>query len=344
MNTPLISLPYILDAPLAVSVNRNGVTESIHNVDIAVCDADGQVIFGMGDIEGDIFPRSAMKPLQAIALVEMLSEASEYEALSSAEIALICASHNGEPLHSDAVKSLLGKFDISPDELICGAHWSLEQDSLISQVRSLSQPDKTLNNCSGKHAGMLVLAKLLTGSTQHYADISHAAQQRILGVLEVMTGSDLLANVTAIDGCGAPVYRAPLGNWARAFALFALGGIQPPIREQACIRIRKSIAEHPYHLAGRNRACSAVNQAYGEAITVKVGAEGVYSAAFHDLGLGMMLKTRDGSKRGAEVGLGAVIKAFGYDIPESLAPYFMPELSNWAGSVVGDITLENLML
>jgi L-asparaginase II len=345
LNKPLISMPFISDAPLRILVNRNHSIESVHEVDIALCDADGQVIFGMGAIEAPIFPRSAMKPLQALALIEYLNEAADsYPALSLAEKALICASHNGETFHSEGVKLLLQKFNISPDALICGAHWSLDQTSLIDQVRSMDSPEKTHNNCSGKHAGMLILAQLLTGSPEGYADIAHQAQQRILGVLEMMTGSDLTSFANGIDGCGAPVYSAPLGNWARAFALFAGGGLLPIARETACADLTKAIAANPLYIAGHNRACSAINHVYGEAITVKVGAEGVYSAAFHELGLGLMLKTRDGNKRGAEVALGAVIRALGYNMPEELAPYFTPLLHNWAGTEVGDITLGNLTL
>ena len=337
-----ISPPFISDEPLRVHINRNGVAESSYEVDIALCDAQGKLFVGMGRYESEIFPRSAMKPLQAIALIELLSQTDNLPSMTAQEVALICASHNGEEFHSAAVISLLKKFDISPDNLICGAHWSLEQESLIEQVRALERPDKTHNNCSGKHAGMLILAKLLTGDTDNYAEIYHAAQEKILDKLQMMTSSNLLANVTAIDGCGAPIYRAPLINWARAFALFAGGGSLPDITRQACSRLRESIAAHPYSVAGRNRACSAVNAAYGDAITVKVGAEGVYSAAFHALKLGLMLKTRDGNKRGAEVALGAVCKALGCPMTAEVQPYFMPEITNWAGTKVGDVTLENL--
>ena len=341
MKSPLITLPYVSEDTMKICVNRNGATESVHEIDVALCDGDGQVILGMGAYESIIFPRSAMKPLQAIALVEMIEDAG-IDDITAEELALFCASHNGEPIHSEAVLGVLQKFDISPDALICGAHWSLDQGSLIEQVRMMDRPNKTHNNCSGKHAGMLILSQLITGSVKNYADISHACQQRILGVLEAMTGCDLMAHTTAIDGCGAPVYSGPLGNWARAFALFANGGILPPAREAACLRLRQAIAQHPYYIAGQNRACSAINESYGEAMTVKVGAEGVYSAAFHSLGLGLMLKTRDGNKRGAEVALGAVIRALGYDVPPSVMPYFMPDITNWAGTKVGDVTIGNL--
>ena len=149
--------------------------------------------------------------------------------------------------------------------------------------------------------------------------------------------------MTAIDGCGAPAFRAPLKNWARAFALFSGGGELSAATREACLRLNKSIAANPYFVAGRNRACSAVNEAYKGEITVKVGAEGVYSAAFHEFKLGLMLKTRDGNKRGAEVALGAVFRALGYIIKKDVRPYFFPEINNWAGKKVGDVTLQNLI-
>jgi len=338
----LLDSPFISSEPLLIAVNRSTAIESIHEVDIALCDGEANILFGMGDYEGEIFPRSAMKPLQAIALIELLNKTNAQGSVTAAEIALICASHNGEEFHSKAVKSLLAKFDISHEELICGAHWSLEQESLIEQVRTFEHPDKTHNNCSGKHAGMLILAKLLTGDTKNYAEINHQAQQLILDKLQMMTGENLLAYVTGIDGCGAPVYRAPLKSWARAFALLAGGGdLSEQIRD-ACSKIRQSIAYNSYSIAGRNRACSAINKTYAEAITAKVGAEGVYSAAFHDFQLGLMLKARDGSRRSAEAALGAVFKIMGYPVYEDVEQYFRPQIFNWAGTQVGNITIENL--
>lgn len=332
------SLPFHSEAPLRICVRRAGAIESVHLVDIALADPTGKLILAMGGYEDVIFPRSAMKPLQAIAVTEWLQDEKSLT-ITDEELALFCASHNGEPFHSQQVKNVLAKFAISPHDLICAGHWSLDQQTLISQARQMDHPDNTHNNCSGKHAGMLILAKLLTGSTDHYEKISHACQQRILGILEAMTGCDLMTHTTGIDGCGAPVYSAPLGNWARAFALFADGDTLPETRQAACQRLRHAIASHPDYIAGQNRACTAINRAYGKALTVKVGAEGVYSAAFHDLGLGLMLKVRDGNRRGAEAALGAVIAMLGIDIPEDLRLYFTPELTNWAGTPIGDITV-----
>ena len=311
---------------------------------MAVCDGEGKVVLGFGDVESIIFPRSAMKPLQAIALVELLSTSDAWPEFSKVEIALICASHNGEILHTEAVTNLLGKYDISIDELVCGAHWSMHQETMVSQVRSMDKPHKVHNNCSGKHAGMLILSKLINNKTSGYAEITNAAQQKILGVLEFMTGSNLTAYGQGIDGCGAPVFSAPLGNWARAFALFSSETELSEARHHACQRIRKSIAAEPLYIAGHDRACSAINAAYEEAITVKTGAEGVYSAAFHEHGLGAMVKARDGNKRGAEVAIGAVIRALGYPVHASVKKFFHPKLFNWADTEVGDITMPDFDL
>ena len=340
MSKLAINLPFVRSEPLSVLVNRNGFCESSHQIDVAVCGADGEVVLGLGNVERVIFPRSAMKPLQAIALLEVLQRSTGAEQISDSEVALICSSHNGEMLHVNAVRDLLGKFNFDIDELICGAHWSMDEETMVSQVRSLEAPHQVHNNCSGKHAGMMILSKLLSGKTVGYEKLSCDAQQRILGTLESMTGVDLMHYTTGLDGCGAPVFSAPLVNWARAFALFAGGGQLSDERAAACQRIRKCIASHPLYIAGADRSCSAVNAAYGEAITVKVGAEGVYSAAFHELGLGAMIKVRDGNKRGAEVALGAVIQALGYQMHDSLTDFFKPTLRNWAGEVVGDITIK----
>ena len=344
MYKPLIDLPKITKEPLRVHVNRNGFKESFHDVDIAVCDAEGTVVIGMGDVESIVFPRSAMKPLQAIALIEHLSTVNRIEEFTEAEIALICASHNGETIHTEAITELLRRFDISIEELICGAHWSTNEETMVSQIRSMERPHQVHNNCSGKHAGMLILSKLLNGKTSGYAELTNAAQQKILGVLEFMTGLDLMSYAQGVDGCGAPVFAAPLGNWARAFALFSGSKNISEMRYNACQKIRKSIAAEPAYIAGQRRACTAINDAYKEAITVKTGAEGVYSAAFHEWGLGAMVKARDGSKRGSEVAIGAIIRALGYPIYSSTNNFFSPKIKNWAGIEVGDITLPNFNL
>ncbi|MEC7190088.1 MAG: asparaginase, partial [Pseudomonadota bacterium] len=146
------SLPFLDEAPLTIDIRRGNGIESSHLVDIAVVDCVGRIILGYGDTERTVFPRSAMKPLQAIALIEELQNKGLEADLSDELICVTCASHNGQPAHLKAVGELLSLFGIAHDYLACGAHWSLDQVSLIEQVRSVSKPSRLHNNCSGKHA------------------------------------------------------------------------------------------------------------------------------------------------------------------------------------------------
>jgi len=337
MAVPRIALPLISEEPLHVLVTRGGAEESCHAVDVALCDGDGGVLVGLGDVERRVFPRSAMKPLQAIALAEAWEGLTTETRLTPVEFSLICGSHNGQPEHVAAVEGLLAKFGLDAGHLACGRQWSSDQPTMIDQVRSLDQPGRIHNNCSGKHAGMLALSTIIGAGPQGYAAITHPVQQKILGVLEAMVGLDLMAHPHGIDGCGAPAMSAPLGNWARGFALFAGGGELAAGRAAACARIRSGIAAAPRLIAGDRRLCTALASAFGERITAKIGAEGVYGCAFHEFGLGAMVKARDGNARAAEAAIAALIHALGYDLPEDVAALAMPRLVNWAGDAVGDI-------
>ena len=339
MPVPRIALPLISDEPLHISVTRGGAEESCHAVDVALCDADGAVLVGLGDVERQVFPRSAMKPLQAIALAEAWEGLTTERRLTPAEFSLICGSHNGQPEHVAAVEGLLTKFGLEADLLSCGRQWSGDRPTMVDQARSLDHPGRIHNNCSGKHAGMLALSTIIGAGPQGYATITHPVQQKILGVLEAMVGLDLMAYPHGIDGCGAPALSAPLGNWARGFALFSGGGELPAGRTAACARVRGGIAAAPRLIAGDRRLCTALAAGFGERITAKIGAEGVYACGFHDFGLGAMVKARDGNARAAEAAIAALIHALGYDLPPEVSELALPRLRNWAGDEVGEITV-----
>lgn len=339
MPVPRIALPLISEDPLHISVTRGGAEESCHAVDVALCDADGAVLVGLGDVERRVFPRSAMKPLQAIALAEAWENMASNLRLTPAEFSLICGSHNGQPEHVTAVEGLLAKFGLQADLLTCGQQWSSDRPTMVAQARTLDTPDRIHNNCSGKHAGMLALSTVIGAAPQGYAAITHPVQQTILGTLEAMVGLDLMAYPHGIDGCGAPAMSAPLGNWARGFALFAGGGELPAGRTAACERVRNGIAAAPRLIAGDRRLCTALASGFGERITAKIGAEGVYACAFHEFGLGAMVKARDGNARAAEAAIAALVHALGYDLPVEVSALAMPRLFNWAGDEVGEITV-----
>lgn len=320
--------------PLCLITQRADVLESEHLVDAVICNDKGDIIKSYGDADRLVFPRSAIKPLQAIALIEKEMASKEGCQLCDEDISVICASHNGERAHIDAVSQLMVSHHLNPDWLHCGAHWSNHQDTSRAQAREMKMPDKRHNNCSGKHAGMLVLGQKLGCDHEGYHSASHPVQQAIIAVINEMAGVDILNYPCGIDGCGAPAFSAPMTRWAKAFAEFT--NPNSP-RGQACARIAQAIANAPFLMAGTGRACSAVNQAYGSDVTVKIGAEGVYGIAANRFRLGAMLKVRDGNMRMAEVALGRILHDIGYEDKPELAPYFTPVLHNWAGEEVGRI-------
>ena len=321
---------------LSIIKERAGALESEHLVDAVICNATGAVIQAYGDYDRLVFPRSAIKPLQAIALVEALMASGKDDDLSDEDYSVICASHNGEIGHIKAVAALLHRFDIEPESLCCGAHWSNDQATCRAQALALTQPQKIHNNCSGKHAGMAALAKMMGADQNGYEQINHPVQQAIIAIINEMADMSVLDYDYGIDGCGAPAFSAPMHKWAKAFAQFA--DITGP-HAAACQKLREAIATSPFLIAGTGRACSAVNQAYGTGVTVKIGAEGVYAIAAHEFGLGAMLKVRDGDMRIAAVALGHILHRIGYEAKDELNSYFAPILHNWAGDEVGQITI-----
>ena len=344
MTSPRIKLPAVSGEPLHVSVTRGGAEESCHLVDLAVCDADGGVVAGFGDVERVVFPRSAMKPLQALALADRIHSLDADMQLTCEELCVVCASHNGQSAHINRVMALLGKFDLGADLLSCGGHWSNDVPTWLEQVAATDAPPAQYNNCSGKHTGMLILAKLTGADFEGYARLEHPVQQTILGNIEAMIGVDALAHPAGIDGCGAPALSAPLGNWARGFALFAGGGALSEAKTSACARIRGAIADAPLMIAGDRRMCTEIAAAFGAAVTAKTGAEGVYACAFHEFGLGAMLKVRDGNARAANACIAALLSAFGYAPTGGMRRLAGESLHNWAGEPVGAIVVDERLV
>lgn len=324
--------------PLLVEVTRGGMVESRHRAAIAVVDAQGKVVRGWGDIERPVYGRSAIKPLQALPLVE--SGAADRFGLSRGELALACASHSGEPRHVDTVLAWLARIGLSPDDLECGSHPPLNDGAMRDFLRGAAPLTAAYNNCSGKHAGFLSTALHLGEPTKGYIRYEHPVQQRILGVLEQMCGVDLGAAPRGIDGCGIPVIAIPLGNMALAMARLADPDDLPAPRAAAARRIVAAMTAEPFMVAGSQRFCTVVMSALGTKAAIKTGAEGVYCAALPDLGLGVALKVDDGAGRAAEVAMGEVLIHLGV-IDEGerarLADTLSPPIMNRAGLETGRV-------
>lgn len=295
--------------PVLIEVTRGPIVESRHRGAVAVVDSRGQVQASWGDIKQVVYPRSAIKAFQALPLVE--TGAADEFGFTPAEIALACASHNGEAVHAELAGGMLDKLGLSEADLECGAHWSLNAEVAREMAASGGVPDQRHNNCSGKHAGMLALAKKLGAPVKGYVDVTHPVQQRILGTMEAMCGVELRDAPREKDGCSVPTWAMPLENIAYGFARFAAPGDLAEARADACRRIAEAVAENPYMVAGRDRYCTEVMEVLGRRAFVKTGAEGVFCVALPDYGLGVAVKCDDGATRAAEAMTTAVLRQIG---------------------------------
>jgi L-asparaginase II len=324
--------------PILVEATRGGMVESFHRGRYVVMKADGTVIEQGGDIDALMYPRSAIKPLLALPLIE--SGAADAFALEDKHIALACSSHNGEEQHAQTVAAWLEKIGLSVDALECAPHYSLSLNSAIKQAADHVKLTKAHNNCSGKHSGFLSTAMHLGEDPKGYIDEAHPVQQRLIRVLEEMGDCDLSSTPRGIDGCGIPVIGMRLRDLGLAMARMADPADLSPERQNAVERVRKGCATAPFMVAGTGRFCTAIMEECGEDALVKVGAEGVYCAAFPKQGLGVALKVDDGAQRGAEVAMGALLRRHGViddARAEKLKAHLTPVLTNWAGKYAGDM-------
>jgi len=324
-------------APNVVEITRGDMVESRHQVAVAVVDVAGSVVLQAGDIKRAIFARSAIKPLQALELIE--AGAADAFGLTEREIALACASHNGEQRHVEIVRSWLGHIGLSVENLECGAHAPLSPAAAAKLTQAGDKPSALHNNCSGKHAGFLTLARHIEVKLSGYVQFDHPVQQRVLGILEHMSGLDLRNAPRGIDGCGIPVIAIPLGNIALAMARLAVPDDQPEPRQVAAKQIRDAMAAEPFLIAGTDRFDTRVIEATGGRALIKSGAEGVSCAMLSELGLGIALKVADGAQRGAETAMAQILIRLG--VPGIAAgdveDLVEPKIINRRGETVGAV-------
>ena len=329
--------------PVLVEAMRGGTRESAHRGAIAVLDADGVVVATIGDIERPIFPRSAVKVLQAIPLVD--SGAAEQLGLDDEELAVACASHNGEPAHTTVVARMLGKAGLDASALECGTHWPYREIVQREMAAAGREPNALNNNCSGKHAGFLCLACRLGAGldlrryAKGYVAPEHPVMRAVTATLQATTGFDLERAPRGTDGCSIPTFAIPLRHLAHAFARVGTGTGLGAGHARAAKRLREAVARHPFMVAGTDRFDTKVMQRLGERVFCKVGAEGVFCAALPERGLGVAIKVDDGNNaRAAEVAMATAIEAF-VELDDDEAS-FMRSLSdmllrNWNGIEVG---------
>jgi L-asparaginase II len=346
--------------PVLVEALRGGIAESQHRGALAIVDAAGGVHTALGDIERPVFPRSAVKVLQALPLVA--SGAAERLGLTDAELALACASHGGEPAHAQTALAMLSKAGLDESALECGAHWPLHEPSARALAAGAGVPGARHNNCSGKHAGFVCLGCVMAGNgaaadpgrgdvpgsirddvrgyLRGYVRASHPVMREVTAALQRATGYDLERAAQGIDGCSIPTFAIPLRHLAQAFAKVATGQGLEPGDARAARRLRQAVARQPLMVAGHGRFDSEAMARLGERVFCKTGAEAVYCAALPQQGLGVAIKIDDGTTaRAAEVVMAAVIRRLvplhGDDEAAWIESRCDVALRNWNGLEVG---------
>jgi L-asparaginase II len=341
-----------------VNVMRGDRVESVHAGSIAVVDPNGRLVAFAGNPAFSSFLRSAAKPFQ---ILPFLTEggAEEFD-LTGEEIALICASHGGETQHVATAAAILRKGEFDETDLLCGAHPPLEERAASELRQAGNEPSSLHNNCSGKHAGMLLFCELLDVPTEDYADPSHPIQIDIANTIGAFTGLAPDEIPIAIDGCGVPtfhlsVYRAALA-WAR-LAASSLGMDAPasiPDLAPHARLVLDSMTRHPYYVAGAWSLTTPLIESFDGEIVGKEGAEGFYGmTVFPSLGrsgsrpdlfesgpLGVAIKIADGAMaRARDPVIVEVLRQLGIDLggKERLAGYVRPIVRNVAGRAVGAI-------
>jgi L-asparaginase II len=299
----------LMHDPILVEITRGPLTESSHRGAAAVVAADGRVIAAWGDVDRPVFPRSAIKFIQALPLIE--SGAADVFNLSPSELAIACASHSAEPRHLDVVRHWLERLGLTEADLHCGAHAPRDEAVAEAVFRAGLQPTRAYNNCSGKHTGFLTLALHLGVATQGYAKPPHPVQDKVLSALSELSGVEIEHMATANDGCGAANYALPLQALARAFARLSDPRQLPADRAQAIGRLQSAIKADPFMVAGTDRSCTTLIQAASGGAWVKIGAEGVYVACLPAQRLGIAVKIADGAARAASVAIAALMHRFG---------------------------------
>lgn len=354
--------------PILVEVHRNEMVESAHRGSAVVVDTTGQVVAAVGDRTRTIYPRSALKLLQAIPLVE--SGAADHFALSARELTLACASHNGEAIHTDTVLTWLQRLALTGADLENGPEPPMSAPMRRALTARGQTPSRIHHNCSGKHTGMLTLARFLGGEghgeirdeVRGYSEYPHAVQQTWLQTIGELVGLDATAFPWARDGCGVPAICMPMRALAYGYARLAEAcgtghahghgpapahvddhtnepmptGLALSVRRaEAVTRLITAITAEPLLLAGHGRCCSDVIRATDGKVIVKMGAEGVYAGFIPALGVGFALKIDDGNRRASEVALGALLNGLGVVEHADLDCHFRPAIINSQGIQTG---------
>jgi len=322
---------------IIAEIVRGRHMESCHLGHAVVADADGQVLFAVGNHERPIFPRSALKPLQALAGV--MSGTDQQFQFTDAELAVICGSHRGEPRHRAAVRSILEKIEATEEQLHCGAPAVVDVATRDELIRAGQAPTAIDNNCSGKHAGMLALAKVLGASMDGYWNIDHPVQQKIQRICREMCGIDGASRLEcAVDGCAVPTYLLTLRQLAQGFARLCARQHIEQAYGDACRRVLSAMITEPDMVGGIDARDSILMRALPGMVVAKAGAEGVQAMGIVRRGIGVAIKVEDGADRPLWPICVAILRRLDVlpeSLPAELLKAWQAELKNTRGDRVG---------
>ncbi len=309
-------------APL-VAVERAGIREGTHHGHLAAVDSAGRIHFHLGDPDLITYFRSCAKPFQTIA--GLRSEIVPRYELTPEHIALMSASHNGEPRHLAIVRDLLGHTGLDESALQCGAHWPYYEPAASIARREMPEPIAVFNNCSGKHAGMLAAARSVRAPIERYLDLDQPVQQQVQATVAEFTGLHRDQVRWGIDGCSAPNAAVPLRAMARAFATLVTS------RDEYPRAVVDAMTGDPYLVGGTDRFDTALMEMTGGRILAKGGAAGAHCSADRRSGLGLAVKLESGDGTWTSVAVMAALTRLGWLQPaevEALRRYAEPVLRN----------------
>lgn len=326
-----------LDGPDFVDVTRGPLVESVHRIAACAVDRDGRALLEFGTCDVPVFLRSAAKPFIAAAIVR--AGVVERYGLDGRELAIVAASHNGEPEHVRAVRSILAKAGFAEEDLQCGAHAPYDATAARELERHGVSPSAVHNNCSGKHAGILAMCAALGLPPEGYLRPDHPVQVRILDFCARIAGVRSEEMPLAVDGCGIPVYAITLRRAAASFAELADPSCEDPEDARALERVRDAMRDHPWYVAGSGEFDTAL-MTTAPSVIAKAGAEGMHGAASTRVGCGIVLKVLDGAARAvppAAMQLLRALSALNAEEIGALAPFERIVVRNRAGRDVGSV-------
>lgn len=324
----------------AVEITRGDAVESVHYAAAAVVDHHGHVVASFGDPHYMTFSRSSLKPFQALAAV--MHGFPEKFGLSERHLALACASHSGEPYHTQAALEILKAVGSSVDELQCGTHIPGYMKTDEGNIPPRSEFTAIHNNCSGKHSAMLALSKMLDADHTEYLKYDGRVQTVIRDMVVDVTGADRATMHWGIDGCSAPNYAMPLSALATGFARYAWAASQPDERlsqaQRAGAKIARAMMNYPEMISGTGRFDLQLVEAAGRKIFSKVGGEAVECVGIPWKGWGIAIKIGDGSVRAIPPLMTSILNQLGIineATQKALESAAHPKLRNVRGTEIG---------